>query len=35
MAKAIGILFWVVAGPIILCGMVYAIGETVEHFTIQ
>jgi hypothetical protein len=35
MDKAIGIAFWAVVGPIILCGLVYAVGETVEHFTIQ
>lgn len=33
MSKAIAILFWIIAAPVLCCGIVYVVGETVEHFT--
>lgn len=27
------IAFWLMAAPIIACGMVYVVGETIEHFS--
>lgn len=33
MAKALAIIFWIVAAPVLGVGILYAVGETVEHFT--
>lgn len=35
MSRAAAIAFWIVATPILAAGMVYAIGETIEHFVPQ
>lgn len=32
-AKVIAIAFWLVAGPALGIGILYVVGETVEHFT--
>ena len=31
--KWVAVLFWIIAAPIICYGMVWVVGETVEHFT--
>lgn len=33
MAKAIVVAFWLVAAPILGFGILYAVGETIEHFS--
>lgn len=33
MSKAIVVLTWITGGPIVLCILLYIVGETVEHFT--
>ncbi len=33
MKIAIGVLFWAIASPLILYGLLYVVSETVEHFT--
>lgn len=33
MARILAYAFWGIAGPVLLYGMVMAVGETVEHFT--